>query len=163
MTCEGRFPSACFSTARPRVRRTASTSQWPSQVLTEIIPPYLPGKLTLAWSELTVDVEGVRTLGAYRFAERAPRVSIVGPRDLSMRPIGHVTASYRVDIGDLRAPLTAQWTGVADGSGGLVAKAMFHSSGSFPIRATVRDVDGLSGTGGTTVSVSPLEGGQQPF
>jgi hypothetical protein len=77
--------------------------------------------------------------------------------------IGHVTASYRVDIGDLRAPLTAQWTGVADGSGGLVAKAMFHSSGSFPIRATVRDVDGLSGTGGTTVSVSPLEGGQQPF
>lgn len=145
----------------------ALASQWPSEILTQIEPPFLPGKFILSWSDLTVDEEGVRTLGIFTPTERAPKVSIVGPLEVRVQEaLGHKEARYHGDIHDLRAPLTTQWSGAVGGSE-LATSVLFFSAsvGQKPISVSVRDVDGLSAADAITVRVSaiPLEDGQQPF
>lgn len=143
----------------------ALAAQWPSQILTPVSPPFLPGAFALSWTDLTVDEAGVLTLGTYTPEERVPRVVIVGPTTVRFREaLGHGTARYRADISDLRAPVNAQWTGVTQPNG-LSASVFFTRAGRENIGVTVTDADGLSDSATVTVRVSviPLEDGQQPF
>jgi hypothetical protein len=147
-------------------------AQWPAEILTEIRPPFLPGKFTFTWRDLTVDERGVRTLGTFTGASRRPRVSIVGPQSVKMREAtGEGRAIYgirphdlRADPDDEEAPLTVQWGGVAQGTG-MTKTVSFFSPGQSQVSVNVRDEDGLSARNeiAVTVTVIPLEPGQQPF
>lgn len=52
----------------------ALAAQWPLQILTEIAPPDLPGKLALYWTKLVTGDKGVLTLGYFLPQERIPEV-----------------------------------------------------------------------------------------
>lgn len=151
----------------PTVSSLGSTlaSQWPSEILTSIRPPFLPGKFALIWTDLTVDQDGVLTRGTFIPQERSPNVLIVGPRRLTMREaIGDVVGRYRIDPRDLRAPLTVHWTGAGHGTAPSLS-ILFTEGGVFPLGVSVTDTDGLSDDASTRVQVSviPLKPGQQPF
>ncbi|WP_218010809.1 hypothetical protein [Herbidospora mongoliensis] len=47
-------------------------SPWPSEILTKIKPPFLPGKFALSWTDLTVDQDGILTRGTFRPQGRSP-------------------------------------------------------------------------------------------
>lgn len=143
----------------------ALAGQWPAEVLTQIVPPFLSGKFAFSWRDLTVDERGVRTLGTFASVARRPRVSIAGPRSLAMRgALGHAQATYAARPRDLRAPLTVQWSGAAH-STEMGERVLFHSAGRSRIGVDVRDVDGLTAADQITVDVKlvELEPGQQPF
>jgi hypothetical protein len=141
-------------------------AQWPGEVLTPIVPPFLPGKLLFAWSDLTVDESGVRTLGTFSVAEREPRVTIVGPRFVAIREaLGHYEASYAAHFRDLRPPLTVRWGGAASGTG-VGKRVFFHLPGHPRIFVNVQeDETDLSAEDeiAVTVTIIPLEPGQQRF
>ena len=143
----------------------ALAAQWPAQILTPVSPPFLPGKFSLTWTDLTVDEAGVLTLGTFAPEARAPRVSIMGPTNVSFREaLGHGTARYGARVSDLRPPISAEWSGVTQ-STGLSASVFLTSAGNEVIGVQVTDADGLSDSASLTVHVSviPLEDGQQPF
>jgi hypothetical protein len=151
----------------PTVSSLGSTlaSQWPSEILTSIRPPFLPGKFALSWTDLTVDQDGVLTRGTFSPEARSPNVLIVGPRRVTVREaIGHGLGRYRIDPLDLRAPLTIRWNGVGHGTAPSLS-IPFTEAGVFPLSVSVTDTDGLSDTASTRIQVSviPLEHGQQPF
>jgi hypothetical protein len=151
----------------PTVSSLGSTlaSQWPSEILTSIRPPFLPGKFVLSWTDLTVDQDGVLTRGTFSPEGRTPNVLIIGPRRVTVREaIGHSTGRYRIDPRDLRAPLAIQWTGAGHGTGPSLS-IPFSEAGLFPLDVSVTDTDGLSDAASTRVQVSviPLKQGQQPF
>jgi hypothetical protein len=140
-------------------------SQWPSEILTSIRPPFLPGKFVLIWTDLTVDQGGVLTRGTFSPEERTPNVLIVGPRRVTVREvIGHGLGRYRIDPRDLRVPLAISWTGAGRGTEATLS-IPFRQAGTFPLSVSVTDADGLSDTASTRVQVSvvPLQDGQQPF
>ena len=143
----------------------ALAAQWPTQIQTPVAPPFLRGKFSLTWSDLTVDDAGVLTLGTFTAEDRAPRVSITGRTNVSFREaLGHGTARYGARVSDLRPPIDAVWSGVTQASG-LSASLFLTSPGTRTIGVTVTDADGLSDSASLTVHVSviPLEDGQQPF
>lgn len=151
----------------PTVSSTGSTlaSQWPSEILTSIRPPFLPGKFTLNWTDLTVDQNGVLTSGTFSPEERSPNVLIIGPRRVTVREaIGDAPRRYRIDPRDLRPPLTIHWTGAGQGTEPSLS-ILFREAGVFPLGVSVTDTDGLSDAASTRVQVSviPLKPGQQPF
>jgi hypothetical protein len=151
----------------PAVSSLGSTlaSQWPSEFLTSIRPPFLPGKFTLSWTDLTVDQDGVLTSGTFSPEGRSPNVLIIGPRRVTVREaIGDAAGRYRIDPRDLRAPLTIHWTGAGHGTAPSLS-ILFTEAGVFPLGVSVTDTDGLSDAASTRVQVSviPLKPGQQPF
>lgn len=151
----------------PAVSSLGSTlaSQWPSEILTSIKPPFLPGKFSLSWTDLIVDQEGVLTSGTFSPEARSPDVLIVGPRRVTVREaVGQGVGRYRIDPRDLRSPLTTRWGGAGHGTEPSLA-IPFTEAGVFPLDVSVTDADGLTDTSSTSVQVSfiPLEPGQQPF
>ncbi len=126
---------------------------WPGAVLTPISPP-LSGKLDFNWGELNVDNSGVRTVGTWNFDVRSPQVNIVGPTDLSFSESQPgVMGRYTVESTDLRGDVTVVWGGEAAG-GGPTTTVQFDNGGDFTITARVTDVDNVSATGTTNVTVT---------
>jgi hypothetical protein len=81
-------------------------TQWPSEILTEIAPPILPGKFLLIWTEISVSEMGVVTRGAILPSARAPQVQIAGPGSITLhQPHGSTTETYEAVFEDLRQPL----------------------------------------------------------
>jgi hypothetical protein len=81
-------------------------AQWPPEILTDIVPPARPGKLTFLWTELLVDVTGVRTRGAVVPVARTPDVFIKGPGSITLQqPHGSTVVTYQAITQDLRGPL----------------------------------------------------------
>jgi hypothetical protein len=161
------FAEPIAESQAPTVSSLGSTlaSQWPSEILTSIRPPFLPGKIALSWTDLTVDQDGVLTSGRFSPEGRSPNVLILGPRRVTVREaLGHRVEHYGIDPRDLRAPLTIDWTGAGGGSAPALS-IMFTEAGVFPLGVSVTDTDGLSDAASTRVQVSviPLEPGQQPF
>jgi hypothetical protein len=139
-------------------------SNWPSQLLTPIRPPDLPGKFILFWTDLDVDEAGVRTFGVFSPAPRAPSASIQGPGSVAVpEQVGNVDKRYFVDTHDLRAPMNIQWDGVADGTE-LTTSVSFGSAGHPHVLVDVHDADNLSASDDLTVVVSivPLKRGHHP-
>jgi hypothetical protein len=86
-------------------------AQWATEVMTEIRPPALLGKLVLSWTDLTVDEHGVTTLGTYEQAQRQPRVAIEGPTSVTIkRPARKAHKFYRVLTDDLRPKHAIRWS-----------------------------------------------------
>jgi hypothetical protein len=126
---------------------------WPSAALTPIKPP-LSGKLVFTWGELNVDNSGVRTVGTWNLDVRSPEVHIVGPTDLSFNESQPgVMGRYTVELTDLRDGVTVVWGGEAAG-GDLTTTVQFDNGGDFTITARVTDVDNVSATGATNVTVT---------
>jgi hypothetical protein len=140
-------------------------SAWPPQILTSINPDRgLLGKITFSWSDLTVNENGVLTLGTYESVSRTPQVNILGPSSASIQEaVGDVRRTFRADPHDLRAPLTIHWGGAASGSE-LKTTALFSQTGAAKVRLTIRDTDALSASTEHTVTVTmiPLEPEQDP-
>ena len=137
---------------------------WPTQVLTAIRPPDLPGKFALIWTELTVNEDGVVTLGTFLPANREPRITIDGPDRVSFREaIGSITVGYVANARDLRSPAIT-WSGAAHGSGAS-KRVLFRRVGQVNLGISARDRDGLTASASKDVQVSmiPLKPGQQPF
>jgi len=126
---------------------------WPGAVLTDFSPP-LTGKLDFNWGELNVDNSGVRTVGTWNFDVRSPQVQIVGPTELSFNESqAGVMGRYTVEFSDLRGDVAVVWGGEAAG-GDLTTTVQFDNGGDFDITARVTDVDNVSATGATTVTVT---------
>ena len=133
---------------------------WPGAVLTPISPG-LTGKLDFNWGDpnvhnsgVHVDNSGVRTVGTWNFDVRSPEVRIDGPTDLSFNELQPgVMGRYTVKFTDLRGDVAVVWGGEAAG-GGLSTTVQFDNGGDFDITARVTDVDNVSATGATTVTVT---------
>jgi hypothetical protein len=131
---------------------------WPSTVLTPTSPPPLSGKLVFTWGppwgQLNVDNSGVRTVGTWSFDVRSPQVQIVGPTDLSFNESQPgVMGRYTVSLTDFRDVKTVVWGGDAAG-GDITTTVQFDNGGDFTITAQVTDVDNVSATGATNVTVT---------
>jgi hypothetical protein len=139
---------------------TSLANSWPA---VELISKPIVGKVTFAWSALTVDASGVRTLGAYALGPRSPKVTIAGPTAVSFpRSKGSAIETYSVVLTDLRAPnATVAWSGTAHGSGAQT-KVTFEIAGEFHIQAKVTDTDNVSAIGATTVLVNVTGKGEAP-
>ena len=116
-------------------------SHWPTVILTPTSPP-LTGKMIFDWSKINVDNSGVST-PTLHFPDTNPGVSSV----------------YSVvDITDLKVGgATVVWSGEAEG-GGLRTTVQFDSPGAFSIQARVTDVDNVSATAATLVTVTETQG-----
>ena len=126
---------------------------WPGAALTPISPP-LTGKLDFNWGELNVDNSGVRTVGTWNFDVRSPEVHIDGPTELSFNESQPgVMGRYTVELTDLRGDVAVVWGGDAAGVG-LTTTVQFDNGGDFAITARVTDVDNVSATGATNVTVT---------
>ena len=150
----------------------ALAAQWPPHILTEVIPPDLPGKIMFFWRDLVVDSGGVRTLGTFFPVQRMPRAFIKGPSAITVRlPAHSARRTYRLVTQDLRGARQVQWMidGVRAGRG-TAQEVQFQTPGLDPgtisrqLSVEVRDQDGLMASHGSTerfeVSVPP---GKQPF
>jgi len=150
----------------------ALAAQWPTQILTRIAPPILPGKITLHWTDLVVDDRGVRTLGYIIPETRIPMAFIYGPRAITMQlPAHRAFTTYRLVTQDLRGPLEIQWSidGVLAGRA-AVQEVRFETPGVDPdivsrqLRVEVHDVDGLMATHELEVRFEvKVPPGKQPY
>jgi hypothetical protein len=150
-------------------------AQWPAEILTDIAPPARPGKFTFLWTELLVDVTGVRTRGALLPSSRTPEVFINGPASITLhQPHGSTVATYQAVIQDLRRPLRRlRW--IVDGvSAGQRAtqEVNFGIPGAADppletrlVRVEVTDADGLVAAREMSVrfQVTPAPGRHQPL
>ncbi len=81
-------------------------------------------------------------------------MNIVGPTDLSFNESQPgVMGRYTVESTDLRGDVTVVWGGEAAG-GGPTTTVQFDNGGDFTITARVTDVDNVSATGTTNVTVT---------
>ena len=138
-------------------------NSWPTVILTPTSPP-LTGKVIFTWSKVNVDNSGVSTLGTWNLALRSPQVRIAGRSTLSFPNTNpSVSSTYRVvDFTDLEIEgATVVWSGEAEG-GGLITTVEFDSPGAFSIQARVTDVDNVSATAATTVTVTETQGHGKP-
>jgi hypothetical protein len=137
-------------------------AQWATEVMTEIQPPVLLGKLVPSWTDLTVDERGVTTLGTYEQAQRQPRVAIQGPTSVTIkRPVRKAHKFYRVLTDDLRPKLAIRWS--VDGKqvgrhrrqGVEFDSTTSSIGGEFAshVRVRVTDADGLRAEQTLTVGV----------
>jgi hypothetical protein len=139
-------------------------NNWPTVILTPTSPP-LTGKVIFTWSKVNVDNSGVSTLGTWNLALRSPQVRIAGRTTLSFPNTNpSVSSTYRVvDFTDLeREGATVVWSGKAEG-GGLTTTVEFDSPGTFSIQARVTDVDNVSATAATSVTVTETQGHGEPL
>jgi hypothetical protein len=131
---------------------SALAAQWPAQILTEVNPPELPGKLVFTWTDLVVDERGVQTSGIFIPTEREPAAFIQGSTNLNAElPAHSTTAKYRLATHDLRGSRHRRWSidGVPAGDGHS-QEVSFRTVGQDPgfqtreILVEVRDEDGLT-------------------
>jgi hypothetical protein len=150
----------------------ALAAQWPQQILTEIDPPDLPGKIVLLWADLVVDDRGVRTLGAFIPVPRTSAAVIKGPSAITVElPANSARRTYEVITQDLRGDLAIRWT--IDGApAGREAKedVRFSVPGRDAqtifrrLQVEVRDEDGVVETDELRVRFEvKLRPGMQPF
>jgi hypothetical protein len=141
-------------------------ARWPSPkgILTPTSPP-LTGKVIFTWSKLNVDTSGLSTLGTWNLAVRSPQVRISGATAVSF-PNTNPSASaiYRVgDFSDLVGDgATVVWGGEAEG-GGFSTTVEFDRVGVFSIQARVTDVDNVSASAATLVTVTETKGRGHPL
>ena len=134
-------------------------SHWPTVILTPTSPP-LTGKMIFDWSKINVDNSGVSTLGRWSLGLRSPQFRIAGATTLHFPDTNPgVSSVYSVvDITDLKVGgATVVWSGEAEG-GGLRTTVQFDSPGAFSIQARVTDVDNVSATAATLVTVAETQG-----
>lgn len=146
------FVASVFSPPSFTSPGQALAAQWPLQILTEIAPPDLPGKLTLHWSKLEVGDRGVLTRGYFIPEERVPVALIEGPTSITVKiPVNSARATYELVTQDLRGALRIRWRidGVPAGRSAS-QEVEFKSPGPDPhtfyrqLSILVSDEDGLT-------------------
>ena len=129
-------------------------AQWPPEIMTEVAPPRLPGKLVFIWADLSITADRLRTTGAFLPDSRDPLVSIVGRTSITVRlPVHSARETYRLQTRDMRGRLRIAWSldGQPVGSG-RTQQVSFEVPGQDPtflirrLGVSVTDADGLTAT-----------------
>jgi len=147
-------------------------AQWPLQILTNIAPPDLLGKLELHWSQLKVGDRGILTRGYFLPLERTPVALIEGPTSISVKiPTNSARVTYQVSTQDLRGTLRIRWSIDGVQAGKTASQEVnFNSPGLDPrtlyrqISVLVSDGDGLTARQDLRVKFEvTVPEGSQPF
>jgi hypothetical protein len=130
-------------------------AQWPTEVLTKIVQPSLPGKIVFTWSTFVVDGRGILAEGIVQLTSRSPQVSIEGPESVTVKlPIHGARQTYSLFTSDLRGKLVIRWRidGVRAGVTSTQMVDFESPSASDPfkvyrqLQVTVYDEDRLTAT-----------------